>query len=236
MGNKPLVLVVEDDEEMARLNARFLRHSGYDAVIAHSAKEALAFAASHAPDLLVLDIQLPDGDGLSICEEIRRSGATPVVFLTGRKEPGDKAAGLDAGGDYYLTKPFAMEELIAVVQRLLHREAQTRARIEQAVQEASTITRGALTLHIAHNKATVNGRDAGLSPKEFAILLMLVQQEGKVLTAEAIYESVWGAPMAGDSGTIRQHISRMKKKLGEETKGDFAILNDYGGSYTFIMK
>jgi DNA-binding response OmpR family regulator len=221
---------------MAKLNARFLKYNGFDAHIAFNANDAREFTKKYIPDLFVVDIQLPDEDGLSLCREFRKTMDAPVIFLTGRKEPGDKIAGFNAGGDYYLTKPYVMEEFIAIAQRLLLRADQTRDKIEKAVREASVIKRGALTLQITQSKALVNNRDVGLSPKEFAVLLLLVQNEGRVLSAEAIYGRVWGAAMASDTGTIRQHISRMKKKLGEGVMHDFTILNDYGGSYTFMMK
>ena len=227
----PLILIVEDDEEIARFNARMLKRRGYDALIAHNAAEARTFARCHerTPDLFVLDIELPDGDGLSLCNELRRDNDAPVLFLTGRKKLQDKVAGLETGGDYYLTKPYVMEEFIAVVQSLLRRAEQTRIKIA----EATVITRGSLTLQLPQNRALINGRDTELTPKEFAVLLFLAQNEGKKLTAEAIYEHVWGTEMNSDPNAIRLHISRLKKKLDEENSNDFSILTEYGGGYTF---
>ena len=224
---KPLVLIVEDDEDMARLNARMLKRGGYAVIAAYTAAQAQALVRENAPDLFVIDIGLPDGDGFSLCREFRRNNDAPVLFLTGRKELGDKLTGLDSGGDYYLTKPYIMDEFMAVAQSLLRRSEQTRKRIA----EATVITRGALTLQLARGKAFINGRDAELTAKEFTVLLMLVQNEGKELTSRAIYESVWGTAKGIDTGTVRVHISRIKKKLGEDDT--FTISTEYGGGYTF---
>jgi DNA-binding response OmpR family regulator len=181
---KPSILIVEDDEELARLNARFLTRKGYEVLIAPNAAEARALAREHRPDLFVLDVVLPDGDGFSLCEEFRGAGDAPVLFLTGEKELASRVAGLDAGGDYYLTKPYDRDEFSAVIQSLLRRAEETRKKIA----EAAVIARGPLELQIALGRAFVNGRDAELTQKEFAVLLTLVQNEDKELAGEAIYE------------------------------------------------
>jgi DNA-binding response OmpR family regulator len=154
------------------------------------------------------------------------------LFLTGKKEPGDKVAGLSSGGDYYLTKPYDREEFLAVIQSLLRRLKLTREKLA----EATTLTRGTLTLRIPQGKALVCGRDAELTPKEFAVLLLLMQNEGKELPGETIYESVWGTTANNDKNAIRMHISRLKKKLGEEGADAFSILTGYGGGYTFTAE
>jgi DNA-binding response OmpR family regulator len=222
--------MVEDDENMALFNARKLKRNGYDAIVAHTAGQARAFIGKSTPDLFVIDVELPDGNGFSLCREFRQCNDAPVLFLTGRNKLTDKLNGLDSGGDYYLTKPYEMDEFLAVVQSLIRREAQTRKK----VAEASIIKRGPLTLHLSQGKAFVNGCDAGLTQKEFAVLLLLIQNEGKKLAGEVIYESVFDGCAARniDTGTVRVHISRLKKKLGQYA--DFSILNEYGGGYTFI--
>ncbi|MDR2515276.1 MAG: response regulator transcription factor [Christensenellaceae bacterium] len=229
---EPLILMVEDDAELARLNARFLARKGYALRLAGGAAEALALARECAPDLFILDVMLPDGDGFSLCEELRAGNDAPVLFLTGRSTPGDKVTGLEAGADYYLTKPYDRQEFLAVVQSLLRRAKLTKERMA----ELTTLTRGPLTLQIAQSKAFVNGRDAGLTPKEFAVLLLLAQNEGKELTGEEIYARVWGMTANNDKNAIRMHISRLKKKLGEEGTDGFSILNEYGRGYLFTTR
>jgi len=229
---KPLILIVEDDEETARLNARMLKRRGYDVRAAYSAQEARSAVREREPDLFVLDIMLPDGDGLSLCKEFRRSSDAPVIFLTGQKGTRDKIAGLSGGGDYYLTKPYSIDELHAVVERLLVRRQEEQKKVTEAV----IITRGPLTLRIPQTMALVNGTDVELTPKEFAVLLLLVQNEDEELSSGTIFEHVWHAPMNNDSGALRVQIARLKKKLGEENTDDFSILYKQGKGYTFTTK
>ena len=227
----PIVLIVEDDADMARLNARLLRRQGYDASIAYTAEEARLLVREISPDLFVLDIGLPDGSGLDLCKIFRQDSDAPILFLTGKSGAEDKISGLDSGGDYYLTKPYDKDEFIAIVRSLLRRANQTREKIA----EATSIAKGSLTLKLDEHKALVNGQDARLSSKEFSVLLLLVQNEDKELTYEYLYETVWGTAMYNDSTALRQQISRMKKKLDEDNAADFSILNEQGKGYTFTM-
>ena len=229
---KPLLMIVEDDVEAARLNARLLRRRGYEVLVANSASEAYALVKEHTPDLFILDIILPDGDGLSLCAEFRKKSDAPILFLTGKKSTDDRIAGLSGGGDYYLTKPHDPEELMVVVQRLLERAQQA----HQKLLEASSITCGQLMLSITERKALVNGLDAGLSPKEFAVLLLMVQNRGVELASESIYEQVWNAPMHGNTGALRVLITRLKKKLDEENTDDFSIVSSHGKGYMFVSE
>ena len=228
----PLILIIEDDMDLAQLNARLLKRQGYDTVVAYTAAEARIIVRKKPPDLFVFDVVLPDGDGFSLCKEFGQYTDTPVLFLTGKSETKDKITGLNTGGDYYLTKPYDRDEFLAVVNSLLRREEQNRKKIGAA----SVIVRGHISLNLAEYKVYVNGRDAELTPKEFAVLKMLVQNEGKELSAETIYESVWGTTMNNDANAIRLHISRLKKKIepDEENINNYVILNSYGGGYTFM--
>ncbi|MCL1982997.1 MAG: response regulator transcription factor [Clostridiales bacterium] len=228
-----LILVVEDDADTAQLNARMLKRKGYDVLLAYSAAAARAFVHEYAPDLIVLDVGLPDCDGFTLCKEIRQGSDAPVLFLTGRKTTKDKITGMDTGGDYYLTKPCSTDEFIAVTKRLLQKAQQEKDRLNQAAKEAAVITQGPLTLMLPENAALVNGCNAKLTPKEFAVLLLLVKNKGKELTSKVIYENVWGTEMNDDKNAIRMHVSRMKKKLGTDNIDGFSILTGYGGGYTF---
>lgn len=226
---KPMVIIVEDDFDMAQLNSRLLKRHGCDTLTAHSAAEARTLAEKCKPDLFIIDIGLPDGDGLCLCEEFQLATGAQVLFLSGRSETSDKIAGLDAGGDYYLTKPFDKDEFIAVVQNLLRKAK----RAQEMAAVLSEINRGSLTLKLIERKAYVNGRDAGLSPKEFAVLQLLVQNEDQEISSEKIYGDVWDAPMNNNSGAVRVHISNLKKKLDEGNAADFSIFSEHGKGYTF---
>lgn len=231
-GMKPLILITEDDRDMALLNARLLKRQGYNVLITFTAAEARTLACENSPDLFVLDIELPDSDGFSLCKEIRQYTDAPVLFLTGKVDIKDKVTGLGIGGDYYLTKPYDRNEFLAVIESLLRKEKQMKKKID----EVSVIRRGALTLKFNEKKAFVDGRDAELTTKEFAILMMLVQNEDKELTYRTIYESIWGMSMNNNSSALRQQISRLKKKLDEDEVYDFSILNDWGKGYRFTTK
>ena len=223
------ILIVEDDQDMADLNARLLKRHGYNTLVAYTAAQARSIIRENSPNVLILDIELPDGDGRSLCKEFRQYTDAPVMFLTGRTKKKDKLKGFNIGGDYYLTKPYDRDEFLVVVKSLFRRMEQTRKRLA----EATVVTKGSLTLDIKEKAAYVNGRDAELTPKEFAVLLLLVQYENIELSCETIYKTVWKTIMNNDANAIRLHISRLKKKLNEENTDDFAILSSYGGGYTF---
>jgi len=227
----PRILIVEDDVDLAQLNARLLTRRGYEVLVAHTAADARKLASEHSPDLLILDIQLPDGDGLALCTEFRLGTDAPILFVSGITMTTKRITGLQAGGDYYLTKPYDKDEFLAVVQSLLRRVTQTSARIASA----TVIDKGTLVLKLSERKATVNGVDAELSSKEFAILALLVQHEGHELSYDNIYENVWGAQMNSNPTALRKQISRLKKKLDEDNAKDFAIFNEHGKGYTFSV-
>jgi len=228
------ILMVEDDLEVLRLNGRMLRRRGFDATPAGTIAQARDLIATQRFDLLILDVNLPDGSGYELCRELRAAGHAdlPIIFLTGREQTADKVDGLLSGGDYYLVKPYSFDELFAAIQRLSEKAAWAKQRLS----EATTITRGPITLQIPSGKAFVSGRDAALTPKEFAILLLLVQNEDHELSGEAIYERVWNTALNKNTETLRQHISRLKRKLDEENTDKFAILNERGRGYTFTTK
>ena len=227
-----LVLIVEDDGDMAELNARLLKRNGFEVYVAHDAAGARALFGEHTFDLVVLDIGLPDGDGVSLCREYRRENDTPIMFLTGRTETADKVTGLGAGGDYYLTKPYDRNEFVAVAQSLVRRAEQTKKKITEAI----VIKRSSLTLKLVENKAYVNETDAELTAREFSVLLFLIQNENKEVSAEKIYEAIWGTIMSIDTGIVRKTVSQIRKKLEIDETGEFFIQTKYGGGYMFTSE
>ena len=229
MAQRKSILIVEDDTDMARLNSRLLKRQGYDVFVACNAVEARAIVLEISPDIFVMDIGLPDGNGLELCREFRKISDAPLIFLTGKSATQDKITGLDSGGDYYLTKPYDKDELISIVQALLRRAEQT----QKKIAEATFIERGSLTLKLDERKAFVNQKDTKLSTKEFSLLLLLVQNEDKELSHEFLYEAIFGTVMNNDSSSLRQMMSRMRRKINEEEAIDFYILNEHGFGYTF---
>ncbi len=229
MENKPLILMVEDEPDVLHINARMMTRRGYEVLCAENYVTAKALLDQHIPDLLILDIMLPDGSGYDLCDSFRAVSDHPVIFLTGKNDLADKIDGLSRGGDYYLTKPYDLDELLAVAERLLQRHMEAKRR--QA--DLAVITRGSLTLSIPKARAEVHGRDAGLTAKEFALLLLLMQNDGKELTTDMLYEGVWDSSSEKDPGTLRTHMKTLRRKLDADNTDDFDILSVYGKGYMF---
>ena len=235
MSERQTVLLVEDEKDVLMVNARLFARRGYDVRTAQSCTEAYQ-KLKETPDLLILDIMLPDGSGYDICQAFRQNSDHPVIFLSGKGQIADKVQGLQQGGDYYLTKPYDTSELLAVVDMLLKRHLQA----AQKRQQASVICKGSLVLEVDNSRALCDGRDAGLTArdagltaKEFSLLLMLVRNEEKVVSPQELYERVWGMEAADDVRTVRFHIANLRKKLDADNAPDFDIVSVYGKGYMF---
>ncbi len=223
---KPIVLVVEDEADVLRINARMLTRHGYTVYTAENCRQAYERLENSAPDLLILDIMLPDGSGYDVCRKFRSTSDNPVIFLSGKRDTSDRIEGFTNGGDYYLTKPYDPGELLAVADRLIHRHFKERERL-------TTIEKGTLVLDISKSRAIVRGADAGLTGKEFALLLLLVQNEGKEISPHELYEKVWGVPSVEDIRTVRFHIKNLRRKIHAENADDYDIVSVYGKGYLF---
>lgn len=232
MDSKATILIVEDEAEVLSINARMMKRRGYNVITAMSVEESLQCLSECIPDMLILDIMLPDGSGYDICEKFRRESDNPVIFLTGKNQLSDKVEGLGRGGDYYLTKPYSFDELLAVVQRLLTRHFDAQEKHKQL----EYIKKGSATLELSTSKAFVNGRDAYLTAKEFALLLILIKNEERIFSPEELYEAVWGTQSANDTRTIRFHMKNLKKKINTENAEDYDIISIYGKGYSFTTK
>lgn len=186
---------------------RALQLEGYDVLTANDGARALELHADLGPDLLLLDVSMPNVDGLSVCRAVRSKGDdTPILMLTARHEVNDRVAGLDAGADDYLVKPFALEELLARI----------RARLRSSENEASgsgTLTLGDLVMDIDGRQAHRGGRHLSLSRTEFDLLEVLVRNAGAVLGRDVLYERVWGGELDTDSKTLDVYVGYVRKKL-----------------------
>ncbi|MDR0905206.1 MAG: response regulator transcription factor [Oscillospiraceae bacterium] len=209
MSNQKSVLVVEDNKQLNDINSRALRLEGYEVFSALTLAAARAYLETHTPDAIVLDILLPDGNGVDFCREIRERTAAPILFLTSVKGYEQTLEGLAAGGDDYLNKPFDINILIAKIAAFLRRDNIA----ERVKQPGKTLTRGSLTLDIMVNVAALNGADMLLSPKEFSLLLLFAQNDGKSMSAEYLYEKVWKAPMNDNDSAVKNMVYRLRKKL-----------------------
>ncbi len=206
---KENILLVEDDPNILRTNRRILEREGFRVISAATLREARELLSGAEPDALVLDIRLPDGSGLSFCQEIRPTTSAPVLFLTAMDEKSEIIEGLVAGGNDYITKPYDVDEFLARVKAQLRLAQMNR----QAAEASKTIRRGPLTLDTVAMRAYLHGEDMLLSAREFSVLLYLVKNEGKTLPAEQIYEGAWNQPMAGNASALWKCISRLKGKL-----------------------
>lgn len=204
------VLVVEDEASIASFVAAYLKNAGFDVRTAASGNEALRVVESEKPALVVLDLMLPDLDGVEVCKRIRSSGDLPVLMLTARDEDVDKIIGLEVGADDYMTKPFNPRELVARVRAILRRSAPDRARRESAV-----IAHGDLTVDAGRREAKVGDSEVQLAPKEFDLLWELLDHRGLVLTRDQLLERVWGYTFAGDTRTVDVHVRQLRRKLGD---------------------
>jgi len=204
------VLVVEDETSIASFVALYLKNAGYRIGTAGTGREALERVAAEKPDLIVLDLMLPDIDGLEVCRRIRRASDVPILMLTARDEDVDKIIGLEVGADDYLTKPFNPRELVARVKSILRRSVP-----ERREMQTRQIKHGDLDIDAGRREVHVGDQEIQLAPKEFDLLWELLDHRGLVLTRDQLLERVWGYTFAGDTRTVDVHVRQLRRKLGE---------------------
>ena len=207
MPTTSTILIAEDDRAALQALARALQFEGYAVLAASDGGEALEFLGNSEPDAIVLDVMMPGIDGLTVCRRIRDKGLrVPVLMLTARHEIADRVAGLDAGADDYLVKPYALDELLARLRALLRRTSVTGT-------DGSTIELGDLTLDAAARRITRDSRVIDLTKTEFDLLEILVHNKGIVLTRDVIYERIWGFDFETGSKSLDVYIGYLRRKL-----------------------
>jgi two-component system OmpR family response regulator len=203
------ILVVDDEESIRDLLTTALRFTGFAVDTAASGKEALRRAADSAPDLTVLDVNLPDLDGFEICRRLRASGeACPVIFLTARDEPDDLRTGFTGGGDDYLTKPFSLEELVLRIEAVLRRT-------RRADEPANRLTCGDIVLDEAAHQIWKGGQEVTLSPTEYRLLRYLLLNRDRVLSKRQLLDHVWDDAAAGELSAVETYVSYLRRKLDD---------------------
>jgi DNA-binding response OmpR family regulator len=208
----PRVLVVEDDPDIAELARRYLQKGGFEVDVRASGREALRAISAHPPDLVVLDLMLPEVNGLEICRIVRAdetTAAIPIIMVTARGDTADRIEGLDHGADDYLPKPFSPGELVARVRALLRRTA----RPPQAAAAESAIAYGPIVLDTAQHTVTSDGTAVALTAKEFLLLEYLLRNRGRVLSRDLLLTDVWGYKYTGGTRTVDVHVRRLREKL-----------------------
>jgi two-component system alkaline phosphatase synthesis response regulator PhoP len=202
-------LVVEDDADIVELVDHYLRAEGFDVEAVGDGQRALERLRSGGHDLVILDLQLPGMDGLALCAELRRDERTrslPIIMLTARADETDRIVGLEVGADDYVVKPFSPKELVARVRALFRR-------LERRADDRGPLVVGRLEIDPARHTASWDGQPVRLTAKEFALLLALVEANGRVLTRQALLESVWGYSFAEGTRTVDVHVRRLREKL-----------------------
>jgi len=235
-AHSPLVLVIEDELPIRRFLRATLENQGYRVKEAATASEGLLQARTQRPDLVLLDLGLPDGDGIDLARAIRSDSAVPIVVLSARGQEQDKVSALDVGADDYLTKPFGVNELAARM-RVALRHAARPANSDRAVYEA---TSGGRTVRVDPEARTVSvsdtqgARDLRLTPTEFALLAFLVKYAGKVLTHQQILKEVWGPTHAKDVQYLRVYAAQLRQKLERDPAQPQFVLTEPGVGYRLL--
>lgn len=235
-GHSPLVLIIEDEAPIRRFLRATLESQGYRVKESETARDGLLQARTQRPDLILLDLGLPDGDGLQVTKQVRTESAVPIVVLSARGQESDKVAALDAGADDYLTKPFGVAELNARL-RVALRHATRPAASAGAVYESSAdghtlrIDTEARTVHVSGAQGP---RDVRLTPTEFKLLAFLVKHAGKVLTHQQILRDVWGPTHASDVQYLRVYAGQLRQKLEPEPAQPRFLITEPGVGYRLL--
>jgi two-component system response regulator RegX3 len=206
----PVVLLVEDESSIAEPFARALEREGFSPVVAPTAAAARELFTSRRPNIVLLDLSLPDGDGRSLCREWRRDSHVPIIMLTARGTETDRVVGLELGADDYVVKPFSAAEVAARIRAVLRRAAPDRA----TQPERATV--GELTIDQATRSATLAGDELGLTRKEFDLLARLAREPGMVVSREDLMSDVWDENWFGSTKTLDVHIGFLRRKLGDD--------------------
>jgi DNA-binding response OmpR family regulator len=209
-GAKQAILVVEDESSIASFVGMYLKRAGFAVRVAGTGNDAIDKASADPPALIILDLMLPDLDGIDVCRRIRQRSDVPILMLSARDEDIDKIIGLEVGADDYLTKPFNPGELVARVKSVLRRSVPERREFVSSVLE-----HGDLRVDAGRREATVAGVEVQLAPKEFDLLWDLLDHRGLVLTRDQLLERVWGYTFAGDTRTVDVHVRQLRRKLGD---------------------
>ncbi|MCL1786995.1 MAG: response regulator transcription factor [Defluviitaleaceae bacterium] len=219
--HKGIVLLVEDNVDLNRANARALELRGYEVYTALTIDVARRHLLSISPDIILLDVMLPDGSGFDFCKEIRDDTQAHILFLTAKASHEDMMQGMSIGGDAYITKPFHPEEMLVKVDAAMRRHGTDKVQL---------IKKGNLTLDVLAMQALDNDESLGLTPTEFSLLLLLVKNENHHVRADFIYETIWNAPAISDKNALQTAISKLRRKL--EPAG-YTITVQRGQGYAF---
>ncbi len=230
MSGKQKILIADDDTNIVELISLYLTKEGYETKKAYNGREALKHLQSFAPNLMILDIMMPEMDGYAVCREVRKMSSIPIIMLTAKGETFDKVLGLELGADDYMVKPFDTKELVARVKAVLRRTESKESNNKRLIFPG-------LTINLSNYSVTFQEKDIEMPPKELELLYFLASHPNQVFTREQLLNQIWGYEYYGDTRTVDVHIKRIREKLdqGEEESG-WSIKTVWGVGYKFEVK
>ena len=230
------ILVVEDEPALRDTLSYNLKRDGFDVEAVGDGRSAIESARRLKPDLIVLDLMLPEIDGFEVCRILRKEMITPILMLTARDDEIDRVVGLEVGADDYLTKPFSMRELMARVKAQLRRSRLLREELDKSnttEKPQAKLTFANLVINITRREATLDGEPLPLKPQEYELLLFFAEHKGQMLSREFILERVWGWDFIGDSRTVDVHVRWLRQKIEMDSSEPKRIVTVRGGGYRF---
>ena len=229
MKIKEKLLLIEDERTIRGFMQAILTANGYDVLMAGTGAMANTMISSHCPDLIILDLGLPDMDGMTILQSVRQWSKVPIIVVSARSHERDKVAALDAGADDYLTKPFGIMELAARIKALLRRTGRS-----TSDSASDKITAGGITVNTSLREVSRDGRPIELTLKEYELLLYLLKNRARVVSREELLTKVWGIDFVGETRTLDMHIGTLRKKLSDDAENAHLIKTVRGVGYRFI--
>ncbi len=223
------ILIADDDKNIVELLRLYIEKEGYSTIIAYDGKQAVESFKNENPDLIVLDVMMPEMDGWQVCKEIRKTSETPIIMLTAKGETFDKVLGLELGADDYMVKPFETKELIARIKAVLRRyDSKEKVSSDEIVYEN-------ISVNLVNYELKLNGEIIEIPPKELELLHFLASNPNRVFTREQLLEEVWGFDYFGDSRTVDVHIKRLREKI-ENVEGNWTLKTVWGVGYKFEVR
>ncbi len=229
MTKKPSILLVDDDPQLIRLVRANLESVGYSVQVAMDARSALQLVDMEIPDMIILDIMLPEIDGYELCQRIREFSATPIIMLTAKVEDADRVRGLKLGADDYLTKPFSVQELLARVEAVLRR-----TRSSEEVKAPRVFTCRDISVDFVQRRVMVRGQEVTLTLTEYKLLSQLVSNAGRIMLHRELLTRVWGAEYQDELEYLRAYIRHLRQKIEEDPHQPKYILSKPGFGYIFV--
>lgn len=226
------ILVIEDEHSIATLISYNLQQAGFETIIANDGREGFNLAISESPSLIVLDLMLPSMDGVEVCKELRlQKISTPIIMLTAKDDEFDKVLGLELGADDYMTKPFSPREVVARIKAVLRRSEGLKVNRDEST--ATEIKLGRLKVYPERYEAFLNDEQVEFTPKEFELLVYLMENKNRVLTRDQLLSAVWQYDFAGDTRIVDVHISHLRDKIEENSRKPVFIKTIRGLGYKF---